>query len=154
MKALQTLFVFAVGVVLALALGFAELTRPEHILGWVDVRHWDPSLLFVMLGATSAYAIAHRIALRRERAQLCRLDLPTRTAVDAKLLVGASIFGTGWAIGGVCPGPAFTTLGGGQSWIVAFILPMFVGLWLGAPHRLGQGLGWFRRRERSVAVLP
>ncbi|MGE0327363.1 MAG: DUF6691 family protein [Polyangiaceae bacterium] len=138
MRLLQGLFVFGVGVALAVALGLGELTRPERILGWVDVRHWDPSLLFVMLGATSAYAAAHRIALRRARAGACRLDLPTRTALDAKLILGAALFGTGWAIGGVCPGPALTTLGAGQGWIVAFILPMFLGLWLGAPTRLGR----------------
>jgi len=146
-----------VGVVLAVALGLGRLTRPEVILGWVDVLgDWDPTLAWFMSGAAPVYALAHRWVLARGGPVLGReLPLPTAAAVDAKLVLGSALFGAGWALGGVCPGPAFTSLGAGATWAVPFVLAMMLGLWAAAPRRLGAGielvtsLGFTRRRAGS-----
>lgn len=133
------------GLVLALALGIGRLTRPEVILGWVDVfGQWDPTLLWFMAGATPMYALAHRWVLARGAPVLaCELSLPAQTAVDAKLLSGSALFGAGWAIGGVCPGPALTSLGAGAPWALPFVVAMFLGLWLAAPRRLQHVIDFF-----------
>lgn len=134
----QSLVALLVGFVLALALGMGRLTRPEVILGWVDVfGRWDPSLLWFMAGATPLYALAHRWVIARGAPVLgCELSVPAANGVDRKLLLGAALFGAGWAIGGVCPGPALTSLGAGAAWALPFVAAMSFGLWLGAPERL------------------
>ena len=127
------------GFVLAVALGAGRLTRPEVIRGWVDVfGDWDPTLFWFMAGASPVYALAHRWLLARGAPLLaCEISLPASADIDRKLLLGAALFGVGWAIGGVCPGPAFTSLGAGAPWAALFVIAMMFGLWLGAPAQLG-----------------
>ncbi|MCA9612553.1 MAG: YeeE/YedE family protein [Sandaracinus sp.] len=121
-----------VGFVLAVALGLSRLTRPEVIVGWLDPSAWDPTVLFVMIGAVSSFALVHRLA-RARRPNVC--PTPTKKALDLRLVGGSVIFGLGWGLGGVCPGPALTSLGAGASWTPLFVASMVVGLWLGAPER-------------------
>jgi uncharacterized membrane protein YedE/YeeE len=134
----QNLVAFSVGVLLALALGFGRLTRPEVILGWVDVLGaWDATLFWFMLGASGVFAPCHAWVRRRGAPLLaCTLALPVHKHVDRPLLIGSALFGVGWALGGVCPGPALTALGGGVPWVVLFVAAMALGLWLGSPDRL------------------
>jgi len=114
----QNLVALLVGVLLALALGLGRLTRPEVIVGWVDVLGaWDATLFWFMLGASGVFAPCHAWVRRRGAPLLaCTLSLPARTHVDRPLVIGSTLFGVGWALGGVCPGPALTALGGGAPW--------------------------------------
>jgi hypothetical protein len=117
------------GLGLGVALVLGRLTLPSVILGWVDwFGDWDPTLLVFFAGAVLVYHLCYRLAVARGRQ--C-LELPARRGIDRQLVVGAAVFGVGWAIGGTCPGPALSSLGAGAPWALVFVGAMVVGLWLG-----------------------
>ncbi len=118
------------GVIFGFGLALAGMTRPEKVRGFLDFAgRWDPSLMFVMGGAVVVHALAYRLVLRRPSPLFAaRFALPTRKDVDARLLVGAALFGLGWGLGGFCPGPGITSLVTGASSAVAFVLAMLAGI--------------------------
>jgi uncharacterized membrane protein YedE/YeeE len=118
------------GFLLAIALSFGQLTRPEIITGWVDVRAWNPHMLVFFAAAAAVYHLFARVhTWRQRRAGVPEVCAPVpNLRIDARLLVGSSIFGIGWAIGGACPGPALTTLGAGAPWAAVFVGAMALGL--------------------------
>ena len=93
------------------------------VQGWLDVfGQWDPTLAFVMGGAILPMAVAWRVAARRQRSVL-GFDLPPPAAQEVKsdLVIGSILFGMGWVIAGLCPGPALASLGfGGVQGLVFF----------------------------------
>jgi uncharacterized membrane protein YedE/YeeE len=121
---------FLCGVIFALGLGISGMTRPAKVLAFLDVTGaWDPSLAFVMIGAIAVHAVLTRVILRRGEPLLApAFALPTRRDIDAQLLVGAAIFGVGWGLAGLCPGPAVTVLASGTTTAVAFVLAMLLGM--------------------------
>lgn len=107
------------------------MTSPEKVIGFLDFfGRWEPSLLWVMVGAIAVHLPMHRL-VRRLPASLtgAPFPLPTKTAIDARLLLGASIFGVGWGLGGFCPGPAIASAFDGLrgAFAVTFTL---LGVWL------------------------
>ena len=89
------------------------MTDPSKVIGFLDFfDRWDPSLVFVMLGAVSVYAIGYRLVIKSP-GPVCAdaFSIPTRSDLDARLIVGAILFGAGWGLAGYCPGPAITGLG-------------------------------------------
>jgi uncharacterized membrane protein YedE/YeeE len=130
MKALLSSFVS--GIVFALGLGISGMTRPIKVIGFLDFfGAWDASLAFVMIGAMAVYFIAFRSS-RTMLSPLLAPDfaLPKRNDLDAKLILGAAIFGAGWGLGGFCPGPALTSLASGALPVFIFALAMGVGMYL------------------------
>ena len=118
------------GFLLAVALASGQLTRPEVIIGWVDVAAWNPRLLVFFAGAAAVYHLFSRVHAWRQRqlgpAQACPPVNLQR--IDARLLIGSTIFGVGWAIAGACPGPALTSLGAGAPWAAGFVAAMLAGM--------------------------
>ena len=101
------------GLLFGLGLVVSGMTQPAKIINFLDVTGaWDPSLGFVMGGALLVFGPTYFfITKRRERAVLGHVfDLPSKTEVTPRLVVGAVIFGAGWGLGGICPGPAITSL--------------------------------------------
>ena len=101
MKTLLTSFVS--GVVFALGLGISGMTRPVKVIGFLDFfGAWDASLAFVMIGAIAVYFVAYRVVGKmRSPVFAPKFALPTRSDLDAKLILGAAIFGAGcfrWSI--------------------------------------------------------
>lgn len=131
---------FTAGVVFAIGLSVAGMTLPSKVIGFLDVTgNWDPSLGFVMGGAVGVYAVAARLILRRPAPILePRFELPTRKDIDARLLVGAAIFGVGWGLSGYCPGPAVVGLAKGALPTAIFVGAMLLGMLLHA--------GWTKTR--------
>ena len=93
-----------------LALG--GMTNPARVRGFLDIfGNWDPTLAFVMGGAVIVMAIAWRIQARLAHPLFVpKFALPTRTALPPKLIGGSALFGIGWGIAGLCPGPAVAAL--------------------------------------------
>lgn len=125
---------FVSAVLFGIGLVVAGMTTPGKVVGFLDVGgRWDPSLAFVMLGAIAVHAIAHRF-IRRWSAPLfgSAFHLPTRRDVDARLLLGAALFGVGWGLSGICPGPGLVAVvhGGlvGARPLLVFIAAMVVGM--------------------------
>ena len=103
---------FLCGLTFGLGLVISGMSNPAKVLNFLDVfGDWDPSLAFVMGGASITAFIGYRLVWMRPSPVLMdRFDVPQTTAIDSPLLIGAAIFGVGWGIGGFCPGPAWTAL--------------------------------------------
>jgi uncharacterized protein len=125
---------FIAGLVFGLGLIVSGMANPAKVLNFLDILgYWDPSLAFVMGGASVTAFIGYRLVWQRDAPFLGQsFDMPTNTDIDAPLLVGATIFGVGWGLGGFCPGPAWTSLAIGSSGILVFLPAMLVGILLGA----------------------
>jgi uncharacterized membrane protein YedE/YeeE len=121
---------FIAGLVFGLGLVVAGMANPAKILNFLDLAgNWDPSLLFVMVGAIAVGTIAFSVARRRTSSALgLPMQLPTARAIDARLVGGSLLFGIGWGLAGFCPGPAIVALGAGYAKAGAFIAAMLVGM--------------------------
>lgn len=122
---------FACGAVFAVGLVIAGMTDPRKVLGFLDVTGgaWDPSLAFVMLGAIGVFLPVHQLSKRRARPLLApSFCHPEATAIDARLLGGAALFGLGWGASGYCPGPAVASLTRGGTGVLIFVATMLAGL--------------------------
>ena len=120
----------AAGVLFALGLAVSGMTKPAKVVGFLDLfGAWDASLAFVMEGAIGVHFVAQRL-IKRRAAPLFdgRFHLPTRRDIDARLVVGAVLFGVGWGLGGFCPGPGLVSAGSGSSGALVFVLGMTVGM--------------------------
>jgi uncharacterized membrane protein YedE/YeeE len=124
------LVAFLVGAIFALGLGVGGMTQPARVLAFLDVAgDWDPSLALVMLGAVAIYAVAFRVCTRRARPFIAaRFDLPARRDIDRRLMTGATVFGIGWGLAGLCPGPALTSLASGRAPALVFVAAMLAGM--------------------------
>ena len=121
---------FVAGLVFGLGLIVAGMANPEKILNFLDLAgNWDPSLLFVMVGAIAVGMVAFAVAARRASSVLgLPMQLPTTRTIDARLVGGSLLFGIGWGLAGFCPGPAIVALGAGYAKAGAFIVAMLVGM--------------------------
>jgi uncharacterized membrane protein YedE/YeeE len=124
---------FVAGLIFGLGLVISGMANPAKVLNFLDVTGiWDPSLIFVMGGASITAVIGYRLLFRRSRPVMAdAFDLPVKTHVDRPLLIGASLFGIGWGIGGFCPGPAWVALPLGAPGTLVFMAAMIAGFWLG-----------------------
>ncbi|WP_342150334.1 YeeE/YedE family protein [Methylorubrum sp. SB2] len=127
----------AMGVVFGLGLSLSGMLDPARVQGFLDVTGaWDPTLMFVLGGAVSVALAGFALARRLPRPALdARFDLPTNRRIDAPLLGGAALFGIGWGLSGLCPGPAVAALATGAPPIFVFVPAMLVGM---AAFRLVQ----------------
>ena len=121
---------FSAGLLFGVGLLVSGMTDPNRVRGFLDVAGaWDPSLAFVMGGALLVHAAAYRWITRLRRPLLAdRFHIPTRTSIDGRLVAGAAIFGVGWGLSGICPGPAVVNLGVGASGAAIFALAGVVGM--------------------------
>lgn len=100
------------GILFGAGLALSRMINPNKVLNFLDVAgRWDPSLLFVMIGALSVALIAFRFILKRPAPLWSdSFQLPRKTSIDPQLILGAAIFGIGWGMSGYCPGPSVTGL--------------------------------------------
>lgn len=123
---------FASGLLFGAGLLVAGMTDPAKVIGFLDLAgRWDPSLAFVMGTALCITLPTFQLLKHRSRPLLeDRFHLPTRTDLDPQLLGGATLFGIGWGIAGLCPGPAVAALATGSPQVLAFVVSMAAGMWL------------------------
>ena len=121
-----------VGLLFGLGLCLSGMTDPTKVLGFLDLGgQWDPSLAFVMGGAVLVAFVAFRIAIRRgSTLPGGPLHLPTARSIDARLIAGSLIFGVGWGLVGLCPGPAIVDVGYLDGHAALFVLSMAAGMGL------------------------
>jgi uncharacterized protein len=122
----------ASGVLFGAGLALSGMTDPHKVLGFLDVfGRWDASLLCVMVGAIGVHALSYRLIRRRAAPLFARgFALPTRRDLDAKLLIGAAIFGVGWGLGGYCPGPSLVALPSLGLGVALFVAAMGLGTFI------------------------
>lgn len=123
---------FAVGLLFGLGLVVSGMSNPAKVLAFLDMTgRWDPSLALVMGGAIAVSALGYIIAKRRNQPVLAaRLEIPTRRDLDQRLIVGAAVFGLGWGLAGLCPGPALTLLTVVPAQAATFVAAMIAGMLL------------------------
>lgn len=121
---------FAAGLVFGLGLVISQMVNPAKVLGFLDLfGNWDPSLAFVMGGALVVTAIGYPLVWRRSRPVLAdQFHVAANRTIDRRLAAGAVLFGVGWGLVGLCPGPAIAavTVGGGKA--LAFLVAMTIGV--------------------------
>jgi uncharacterized membrane protein YedE/YeeE len=121
---------FISGVVFAVGLGIGGMTQPAKVIGFLDFAgNWDPSLIFVMLGAIGVHSLFYHV-FRSRLAPVVSLaiSLPSRKEIEPRLIGGSVIFGFGWGLAGYCPGPALTSLASGNISAVIFSAGMLIGI--------------------------
>jgi uncharacterized protein len=120
------------GLLFGLGLGISEMLSPSRVLGFLDISGlWDPTLLFVMGGALLITFPAFRLARRMQHPLFeSKFALPTRKDIDARLIQGAVLFGIGWGLAGLCPGPAIVGLASLNTEVLLFFVSMLTGMLL------------------------
>ena len=144
---MNLLFAWLAGLVFGLGLLIAGMANPAKVLGFLDLAgHWDPSLAFVMAGAIAVAAVGFKFARTRTRSLLgLPMNLPTARHIDRRLVVGSLLFGIGWGLAGVCPGPALVLLGSGIGKGAVFVIAMLVGMGL---------FEWLERKKQRATSTP
>lgn len=118
------------GLLFGAGLAISGMGDPARVQAFLDLfGNWDPTLAFVMGGAMFPMAIAWIIQKRMPQPLACdSFDLPGTTLLDRKLVLGAVMFGAGWGIGGLCPGPAVADLAIAPASAGIFVAAMLAGM--------------------------
>lgn len=121
---------FVCGVIFAAGLIVSQMVNPAKVLGFLDLSgSWDPTLALVFLGGLAVAVPGVQLVKRRGTPLFGKqLSLPGRSAIDIPLIAGAAIFGAGWGLAGLCPGPAVTALGTGTAKVIYFVAAMIAGI--------------------------
>lgn len=103
---------FLSGLLFGGGLTVSQMVNPSKVISFLDITgNWDPSLAFVMGGALVVTFIGYRVVLKGKTPLFeDRFRLPTRKDIDAPLIAGAALFGIGWGLAGLCPGPALASV--------------------------------------------
>ena len=128
MKAGKLVLFLVAGGLFGTGLAVSGMTDPARVIGFLDIfGAWDPALLFVMAGAVGVYGMGMLILRRFDG-----VKLPSAAAspIDRQLVIGATIFGIGWGLGGFCPGPALANLGALRIEALLFVPTMAIGMLL------------------------
>lgn len=135
-------FVFGIGLLIS------GMTQPSKVLGFLDIfgapaGNWDPSLAVVMAAALVVSSVGYMLAQRRSGPVLApKFDLSTKTVIDAPLLAGSALFGVGWGLAGLCPGPALENLATLSPQVIVFCIAMTAGM-IAHDH-------WYARRPTTT----
>ena len=118
------------GLLFGFGLQLSGMTDPIKVLGFLDVLgRWDPTLAFVMAGALAVSVVGFAQARRRAAPMLAaQYQWPTRTDVDRPLVIGSMLFGVGWGLAGLCPGPALVNLATLSRNVLVFAIAMVAGM--------------------------
>jgi uncharacterized membrane protein YedE/YeeE len=118
------------GLIFGLGLLISGMANPAKVQNFLDLAGaFDPSLIFVMVGAVAVTLMGYRLVLRRAKPVLAeQFHLPAVKAIDARLVSGAALFGVGWGLSGFCPGPAITSLALLAKGTLVFVPAMLAGI--------------------------
>lgn len=121
---------YIVGLLFGMGLIISGMANPEKVLGFLDITGtWDPSLAFVMGGGVLVGLFAFTAAKKRQTACLGDpMNLPSSTSITPRLVIGSLLFGIGWGLAGICPGPALISMAAGQWKALLFVIAMIAGM--------------------------
>ena len=120
------------GIVFGVGLVISEMINPEKVLGFLDLfGNWDPSLAFVMIGALIVSSPLFHIIKNKEKPLFEeKFNYSNNKEVNNRLIVGSALFGAGWGLGGLCPGPAISSIALININSITFVFAMFFGFYL------------------------
>ena len=118
------------GIIFGIGLVISGMTNPEKVIGFLSITHnWDASLIFVMGGGIITAGPFFYLMRNRQTSSLGnQIDLPKKQKLDKKIIIGASLFGVGWGLVGLCPGPAIAAIATFDPIIIVFLLSMAAGV--------------------------
>lgn len=127
----QVVLSFGCGILFAVGLIVSQMVNPAKVINFLDVAgNWDATLAFVMGGAVLVTFPLFKWVLKRPHPLFdIKFYVPNRRDIDSRLVVGAILFGVGWGMAGLCPGPALTALASGLMPVLGFVASMFAGVW-------------------------
>lgn len=135
---MRILSIFICGLIFGLGLAISGMLNPSKVGAFLDLAGaWDPSLAFVMGGGLMVNLVFFHFLKRPSPYFAESFALPSLTRLDKPLLIGAALFGIGWALGGLCPGPAIASLAYGTFDAMFFFIAMAAGLIIGSKAK-----GW------------
>ena len=116
------------GTLFGAGLVISGMTDPTKVIGFLDLLNgWDPTLAFVLSGATGTHMIARPFLIRKVPEKV-KAGMESKTDIDRPLLAGAALFGIGWGLGGYCPGPALTAVIPAMGTTFIFVIAMIAGM--------------------------
>jgi uncharacterized membrane protein YedE/YeeE len=120
------------GIIFGVGLVISEMINPEKVLGFLDLfGNWDPSLAFVMIGAFIVSSPLFHIIKNKEKPLFAeKFNYSNNKEVNNRLIVGSALFGAGWGLGGLCPGPAISSIALININSITFVFAMFFGFYL------------------------
>lgn len=136
---------FLAGLLFGAGLLLSRMVNPNNVLAFLDFTgHWNPALVFTMAGAIAVAIPAFAYVRRTRRTALGEaIELPDRSRVDSRLILGATIFGVGWGASGICPGPGLLLLSRGDLHAAIFVAGLVIGTLAGgiwSSHRLAANV--------------
>jgi len=124
---------FIAGGLFGLGMAISGMVDPVNVIAFLDVSgDWSADLIFVIGGAIAVFMPAYFWLIKPRQAPVFaeEFSLPKSNRINVRLIVGASIFGLGWGLVGLCPGPVVSSLSSGNMGGMVFFVTMMVGLWL------------------------
>lgn len=128
---LNHLFAFLSGLIFSIGLSVSQMVNPDKVLNFLDIfGQWDASLLLVMGSALVVYWIGYFLIKPKLASPIAEehYHLPTHSVIDKPLVFGALLFGLGWGLTGLCPGPAVANIAGGEPKILVFLVVMLLSM--------------------------
>ena len=128
---IQIIAAVAAGLLFGAGLTVSQMVNPAKVLGFLDIAgSWDPSLAFVLAGAVGTVALGFLVVRRHLSVPLfaAAFDPPSARGIDRNLVFGAVLFGIGWGLVGLCPGPALAALAIAPAEVALFVVAMLVGM--------------------------
>lgn len=124
------IFALLTGIIFGAGLALSDMVNPARVLNFLDFAgNWDPTLMFVMAGGLAVTTLGYRLVFRRKAPVAdSQFHLPTARQIDLPLVGGAALFGIGWGLAGICPGPAFADLVTLEPKVLLFVAAMLVGM--------------------------
>lgn len=121
-----SLSTFIAGLLFGAGLTISQMVNPQKVITFLDIAgDWDPSLAFVMGAALIVAFIGYRFTLRKDAPLFAdSFRVPAKAHIDARLVVGSSLFGIGWGLAGLCPGPALASLSFAGTNTIVFVAAM------------------------------
>ena len=133
---MRALFAFLAGALFGTGLLISGMTDTTKVQGWLDIfGDWDPTLAFVLGGAIIPMAIAWRFTTNRAPQLGGSFPAPAEPKLGRNLIIGSTLFGAGWGLAGLCPGPAMASLGFGGLGGLIFLIAMIAGMLAAPPIR-------------------
>ena len=120
------------GIIFGIGLVISEMINPAKVLGFLNLfGEWDPSLAFVMIGALVVSTPLFHLFKNKEKPIFSSsFSISNKKEIDKKLIIGSILFGAGWGLVGLCPGPAITSIALFNMSSVTFVIAMFVGFYI------------------------
>lgn len=128
---MKNLIAFIGGVIFSVGLVVSGMTNPQKVIGFLDLfGDWDASLAFVMGGAVVVNLILFKLIMNKKPLFADKHSIPSNKIIDKRLILGSMMFGIGWGLVGICPGPGIVNLVTFDTSAIMFVLSMIIGMFI------------------------